>query len=84
MPIIKPVSDLRNYNEVLACVTANQPVYLTKNGRGKYVILDLDEYNRQRDERRRAAEERLFKELEEAEKCEKFYTMEEIDEEFGL
>lgn len=71
MPIIKPVSDLRNYNEVLAQVTENQPVYLTKNGRGKYVILDLDEYDRQRAELKRLAEERLFKELEEAEKCEK-------------
>lgn len=27
----------------------------------------------------RIAEERLFKELEEAEKCEKFYTLEELD-----
>ena len=59
-------------------------MYLTKNGRGKYVILDLDEYNRQFEERLRYAEERLLKELEEAEKCEKFYTLEEIDEEFGL
>ena len=84
MPIIKPVSDLRNDNEVLACVTARQPGDLTTNGRGQYVILDLDEYNRQREERRRDAEERLLGELEEAEKCEKIYTLEEINEEFGL
>ncbi|MDR1083098.1 MAG: type II toxin-antitoxin system prevent-host-death family antitoxin [Coriobacteriales bacterium] len=45
MPIIKPVSDLRNYNEVLREVSAGQPVFLTKNGRGRYVILDLDEYD---------------------------------------
>lgn len=83
MPIIKPVSDLRNYNEVLACVTPNQPVYLTKNGRGKYVILDLDEYNRQRDERRRAAEERLFKELEEAEKS-GYVPIEDIEKELDI
>lgn len=83
MPIIKPVSDLRNYNEVLACVTPNQPVYLTKNGRGKYVILDLDEYNRQREERRRAAEERLFKELEEAEKS-GYVPIEDIEKELDI
>lgn len=84
MPIIKPVSDLRNYNEVLAQVTANQPVYLTKNGRGKYIILDLEEYDRQRAELKSIAEEELFREIEKAEKCEKLYTMEEIDKEFGL
>ncbi len=44
MPIIKPVSDLRNYNEVLCDVTAGSPVFLTKNGRGRYVILDIAEY----------------------------------------
>lgn len=47
MPNIKPVSDLRNYNEVLVeCETGN-PVFLTKNGRGKYVIIDIREYEKQ-------------------------------------
>ena len=47
MPNIKPVSDLRNYNEVLVeCETGN-PVFLTKNGRGKYVIIDIKEYEKQ-------------------------------------
>ena len=35
MPNIKPISDLRNYNEVLRDVEAGSPVFLTKNGRGK-------------------------------------------------
>ena len=30
MPNIKPISDLRNYNEVLRDVTAGEPVFLTK------------------------------------------------------
>ncbi|PKM51785.1 MAG: prevent-host-death protein [Firmicutes bacterium HGW-Firmicutes-7] len=47
MPNIKPVSDLRNYNEVLKDCHTGDPVYLTKNGRGKYVIVDLEEYERQ-------------------------------------
>jgi prevent-host-death family protein len=44
MPIIKPVSDLRNYGEVLRNVAIGAPVFLTKNGHGRYVVLDIDEY----------------------------------------
>ena len=46
MPNIKPVSDLRNYTEVLNDISADNPVYLTKNGRGKYVIMDIDYYEK--------------------------------------
>ena len=35
MPNIKPVSDLRSYNEVLRDVAVGEPVFLTKNGRGR-------------------------------------------------
>lgn len=41
MPNIKPVSDLRNYSEVLQDVVEGSPVFLTKNGRGKYAIVDI-------------------------------------------
>lgn len=30
MPNIKPISDLRNYNEVLRCIEEGSPVFLTK------------------------------------------------------
>jgi hypothetical protein len=46
MPIIKPVSDLRNYTEVLRDIGAGEPVFLTKDGRGKYVILDMEDYSK--------------------------------------
>lgn len=46
MPNIKPVSDLRSYNEVLRDVAVGEPVFLTKNGRGKYAIVDMDEFER--------------------------------------
>ena len=46
MPCILPVSDLRNYNEVLQNVTEDSPVFLTKNGRGCYVVIDIKEYER--------------------------------------
>ena len=43
---IKPVSDLRNYNEVLKNCGINSPVYLTKNGRGRYVLVDITEFEK--------------------------------------
>lgn len=46
MPNIKPISDLRNYTEVLHDVTAGSPVFLTKNGRGKYAIVDMRDYEK--------------------------------------
>ena len=46
MPNIKPVSDLRNYTEVLRDIAVGEPVFLTKNGRGKYAIVDMDEYEK--------------------------------------
>jgi prevent-host-death family protein len=44
MPNIKPISDLRNYTEVLRDVAVGEPVFLTKNGRGKFAIIDINEY----------------------------------------
>ena len=46
MPNIKPISDLRNYSEVLREVSAGSPVFLTKNGRGRYAILDISDYEK--------------------------------------
>lgn len=44
MPNIKPISDLRNYSAVLQDVAVGSPVYLTRNGRGCYAIIDISEY----------------------------------------
>ena len=44
MPNIKPISDLRNYSDVLRDVTVDSPVFLTKNGRGRYAIIDIQDY----------------------------------------
>ena len=63
MPSILPVSDLRNYNEVLKNCQAGEPVFLTKNGRGKFVILDIEDYERER------AEKKLLMKLREAEEA---------------
>ena len=46
MPNIKPVSDLRNYNDVLRDVAVGEPVFLTKNGRGRYALVAIEEYEK--------------------------------------
>lgn len=46
MPNIKPVTDLQNYPDVLRDVSFGEPVFLTKEGRGCYVIVDMQEYER--------------------------------------
>ena len=61
MASILPVSDLRNYNEVLKNCHKGEPVYLTKNGRGRFVVMDIEDYERER------AEKKLLVKLQEAE-----------------
>ena len=46
MPNIKPISDLGNYTEVLKEVKKDQLVYLTRNGRGAYAIVEIGELDR--------------------------------------
>ena len=63
MANILPVSDLRNYNEVLKKCRTGEPVFLTKNGRGRFVVLDIEDYERDR------AEKKLLMKLQEAEEA---------------
>ena len=42
---IRPISDLRNYNSVLKDCKMDNPVFLTKNGRGKYVLMSAEQYD---------------------------------------
>ncbi|MFY9268249.1 MAG: type II toxin-antitoxin system prevent-host-death family antitoxin [Candidatus Manganitrophaceae bacterium] len=46
MPIIKPISDLRNKaNEISELVhQSNEPVFITKNGEGDMVVMSLAGY----------------------------------------
>ena len=51
MPVIKPVSELKNYTAIVNQVSYGNRIYLTKNGHGRYAIIDmkeLDELDRQR------------------------------------
>ena len=46
MPNIKPIADRRNYPEVLQDVAVGAPVFLTKNGRGRYAIVDIQDFEK--------------------------------------
>ncbi len=46
MTNIRPISDLRNYSEVLSSINSGSPLFLTKNGRGKFAVLDIEEYKK--------------------------------------
>jgi len=51
MPNNKPISELKNYTSVINQVSYGNRIYLTKNGHGKYAIIDmkeLDELDRQK------------------------------------
>ena len=63
MANILPVSDLRNYNEVLKKCRIDEPVFLTKNGRGRFVGLDIEDYEKIQ------AEKKLLMRLKEAEEA---------------
>ncbi|MCL2603333.1 MAG: type II toxin-antitoxin system prevent-host-death family antitoxin [Defluviitaleaceae bacterium] len=81
MPNIKPVSDLRNYNEVLRDVDVREPVFLTKNGRGRYALMDIQDFERLH------ASIRLLSELSKGEKSAKesgWFSIEEIEAELGI
>ena len=82
MPNIRPISDLRNYTEVLKDVAENAPVFLTKNGRGRYVIIDIEDYEKQQ------AKMNLLADLAEAENAVKngdeWLTNEEVKSNLGV
>ena len=46
MPTIRPSSDLRNkYNEISDfCREHNEPVYITKNGKGDLAVMSIETY----------------------------------------
>ena len=51
-PIIKPSSELRkNYNRVAeVCRTYKTPVFLTRNGEGDTVLMDIETYSRREED----------------------------------
>lgn len=81
MPNIRPISDLRNYSEVLHDVAVGAPVFLTKNGRGRYAILDIQDYEKTQ------ATLRLMSELAKGRRSgetEGWLTLDEVESQLGI
>lgn len=81
MPNIRPVSDLRSYSDVLQEVEDGSPVFLTKNGRGRYVLMDIREYEKKR------AMDKLMDELDKGFRSgerEGWLTLEELEQRLGI
>jgi prevent-host-death family protein len=72
MEVIKPVTILRNYKKVIDEIQDGEPVVLTKNGVGKVVMVNIEEWQRKQ------AEIRLLSELNHVEQD--FGVGEDIDE----
>jgi PHD/YefM family antitoxin component YafN of YafNO toxin-antitoxin module len=48
MPQIRPITDLRNTNEISElCHAQSEPIFITKNGYGDLVIMSMETYERQ-------------------------------------
>jgi prevent-host-death family protein len=62
MPQIRPITDLRNTNEISElCHKQDEPIFITKNGYGDLVIMSVETYDR------KLALVELYKKLAEAE-----------------
>ncbi len=46
MPIIKPISDLRNKSNEISDLAhkLNEPIFITKNGKGDMVVMSMSRY----------------------------------------
>ena len=47
MPIIKPISDLRNKSNEISKLAhdVNEPIFITKNGEGDLVVMSMTHYS---------------------------------------
>jgi len=48
MPIIKPISDLRNKSNEISKLahSSNEPIFITKNGEGDLVVMSMSHYSK--------------------------------------
>ena len=62
MPQIRPITDLRNTNEISELCHKNQePIFITKNGYGDLVVMSIETYEKE------IAMAKLYRKLAEAE-----------------
>ena len=77
---IRPSASIRqNYNEIAdLCRTSQEPVYLTRNGEGDLVVMDIETFSRR--EKMLDLREQLLSVEEERIAGSKEYTIDELDE----
>ena len=77
--IIRPSAAIRqNYNEIAEqCRKTGEPVFLTKNGEGDLVVMDLETYNRR--EKMLKLREELLAVEEDRIACRSGCTLDELD-----
>ena len=77
---IRPSATIRqNYNEIsILCKKTGEPVYLTKNGEGDLVVMDIETFSRR--EKMLDLREQLLSVEEERIAGSKEYTLDELDE----
>jgi prevent-host-death family protein len=52
MPQIRPITDLRNTNEISdICHAKKEPIFITKNGYGDLVVMSIETYEAMLEER---------------------------------
>lgn len=78
---IKPSAAIRqNYNEIAElCRSSQEPVYLTKNGEGDLVVMDLETFTRR--EKMLELQEKLLKIERDRINGAKYYTLDELEQE---
>ncbi len=76
---IRPSAAIRqNYNEIAEfCKTTGEPVYLTKNGEGDLVVMDIEAFERR--EKMMALREKLMMIENERLRGAKYYSVDELD-----
>ena len=70
MPLIRPISDLRNNFDEISdlCHNENEPVFITRNGKGDLVVMSLTLFEQQK------ARFELYQKLDAAEEQGRTYT----------
>lgn len=78
---IKPSAAIRqNYNEIAElCRSSQEPVYLTKNGEGDLVVMDIESFTRR--EKMLKLQEKLLEVERDRINGAKYYTLEELGKE---
>ena len=75
---------LSKNGEVLRDVAVGQPVFLTKNGHGRYAVLDMEEY---RQYEKLMAMQKLMAELEKGRRSgeeQGYFSLEDVEKELGI